>query len=85
MEIIMSERGKRFIKFLKMKLRERKGAVDGYDDADFAAEVGIEYKTMKRWLAAKDLKRIDIDNYWVVEEKYQGELKNFMRGENQED
>lgn len=80
MEIIMGKRGARFVGFLKLKLRERKGSIDGYNDADYARDLKIEYHTVKRWLSAKNVERIDIENYMAVEDVFGQEFRDYMRG-----
>jgi len=79
MELIMSVHGERFVEFLKAKLRERKGRIDGYKDTHFAVELGVEYTTLKRWLALKSVERIDIENYFSIEAVFKDEFTNFMK------
>lgn len=81
MEIDMGSRGELFVQFLKAKLRERKGSIDGYNDADFARELGIEYETVKRWLRSKSVKRMDLDNLLAVEDLFKDEFARFIRQE----
>lgn len=79
MEMDMGLRGERFVEFLKRKLREKKGQIDGYKDTNFAAELSIEYTTLKRWLTSRSVDRIDIDNYFLIEEKYGKEFTDYLK------
>lgn len=80
MELIMGVRGERFVEYLKLKLRERKSVIDGYKDTDFAAEIGVEYQTLKRWLRSRSVDRIDIDNYYILEARFGAEFTNYLKG-----
>lgn len=79
MDLIMGTRGKRFVAFLKLKLRQRKGEIDGYKDADLARELKVEYGTLKRWLKAGSVDRLDLDNYWSVADLFDPEFTAYMR------
>lgn len=74
----MGKRGKRFVSFLKLKLRQRKGEVDDYRDTDFARELGLEYSTLKRWLGEASVERVDIDNLFPILKKYGDEFIRYM-------
>ncbi len=78
MEISMGIRGKRFVKFVRAKLRQRKGEIDGFKDIDFSRELGVEYDTLKRWLKATEVDRLDLDNLFVFVKKYPDEFIRFM-------
>ncbi len=81
MEIVMSQsKGERLVSFLKIKRRERRGAVDDFDDVKFAEELGVPYKTVTRWLAADSIDRIDIENWLALDTKYGKELTDYLRG-----
>lgn len=80
MELVMGVRGERLAEFLRSKLRERKGSIDGYKDSHFAAELGVEYTTLKNWLSAKSIERIDIDNFFALEDKFGRELIDYLKG-----
>lgn len=85
MVLIMGVRGARFVAFLKLKLRQRKGSIDGYNDADFARELKVEYPTFKRWLRKGSADRLDLDHYYAVEDLFGDEFKNYMRGQGADD
>ncbi|MCC6192108.1 MAG: hypothetical protein IT318_24015 [Anaerolineales bacterium] len=81
MIIEMGDKGRLFADFVRMKLRERKGRIDGYSDTDYAAELKVDYNTVKRWLKQKRISRIDLENYLAVEDVFGQELRDYLRQE----
>lgn len=81
MDLLMGIRGERFVRFLRAKLRERKGKIDGYNDTDFAKELHVEYETLKGWIrkGRKSVDRLDLENYFAVEDALGAEFTNYIR------
>jgi hypothetical protein len=78
MEITMGITGERFVQFLRLKLRERKGRYDNYRDKDFARELGVEYDTLLRWLRSTSIERIDMDNLFAVKRLFGDEFLDYL-------
>lgn len=84
----MGLKGERFVRFLKWKLRQRKGKIDGYDIADFAVELApIEYKTLASWVSpgTTSIGRTDLDNILPVFRLFKQEFLDFMESDDDPD
>ena len=80
MDITMGKSGVLFVAYLKEQLRLRKGRIDNYKDTMFAEELGVEYGTLKRWLSADAVERIDLENFLALQSVFGEDFTRYLLG-----